>query len=255
MTIKLLHLNSNQSELQERFDRLSQLPWISVTDSPDAEPFLIFDENHLSIAGIGWPKVKPVSVDFLSNASAHRRLHGGGAGQAVAKAIGLNKNRGLRVLDATAGLGRDAFVMASLGAQVQMYERHLVVFQLLSDGLCRFNAGRSDDLTDISLRLAQGTFFDSDEALAFAPQVIYLDPMFPSREKSAKVKKDMALFHDLVGPDDDADKLLEPAIAMAEYRVVVKRPKQAPYLAGKSPTTSLVGKSSRFDLYTKKSIV
>ena len=255
MTIKLLHLNSNQIELQEKFERLSQLPWISVTDCPDAEPFLLFDENQLAIAGIGWPKIKPVSVDFLSKASTHRRVHGGGAGQAVAKAIGLNKNRGLRVLDATAGLGRDAFVMASLGAQVQMYERHPVVFQLLSDGLCRFNSGRNDDLVDISLRLAEGAFFDSNQAQAFEPQVIYLDPMFPSREKSAKVKKDMALFHDLVGSDDDADKLLEPALAMAEYRVVVKRPKQAPYLAGKSPTTSLVGKSSRFDLYTKKSIV
>lgn len=255
MTTNLLSLNSNQSELHERFDTLSQLPWVSVAQEPSQEPFLLFDHNQLAIAGADWPKVKPVSVDFLSKASSHRRVHGGGAGQAVAKAIGLNKNRALRVLDATAGLGRDAFVMASLGAQVLMFERHPVVFQLLNDGLVRFNAYRSDDLAEVSLRLAQGAFFESTEAQAFAPQVIYLDPMFPSREKSAKVKKDMALFHDLVGTDEDADNLLEPAIALAEYRVVVKRPKQAPYLAGKAPTTSLVGKSSRFDLYTKKSIV
>ncbi|MFQ3230421.1 class I SAM-dependent methyltransferase [Reinekea sp.] len=255
MTIKLLNLNSNQSELRERFDCLTKLPWISASETPDDQPFLLFDHNHLAIADVDWPKIKPVSVDFLSNAASHRRLHGGGAGQAVAKAIGLNKNRSLRVLDATAGLGRDSFVMASLGAQVLMYERHPVVFQLLNDGLMRFKANRSEELADLSLRLEQGIFFDSSEAEAFAPQVIYLDPMFPSREKSAKVKKDMALFHDLVGIDADADKLLEPAIALAEFRVVVKRPKQAPYLAGKVPTTSLVGKSSRFDLYTKKSIV
>jgi 16S rRNA (guanine1516-N2)-methyltransferase len=255
MTTNLLSLTPHQSELLERFDTLKQLSWVSVTEEPDEQPFLLFDLNQLSIAGAGWPKVKPVSVDFLSKASSHRRVHGGGAGQAVAKAIGLNKNRTLRVLDATAGLGRDAFVMASLGAQVLMFERHPVVFQLLNDGLLRFNAYRSEDLRAVSLRLASGAFFDSPEAKAFAPQVIYLDPMFPSREKSAKVKKDMALFHDLVGTDDDADSLLEPAIALAEYRVVVKRPKQAPYLAGRAPTTSLVGKSSRFDLYTKKAIV
>jgi 16S rRNA (guanine1516-N2)-methyltransferase len=255
MTTKLLSLNANQSELREQFNTLLLLPWIEESERASTEPFLLFDDDHLAIAGAGWPQVKPVSVDFLSKASSHRRLHGGGAGQAVAKAIGLNKNRALRVLDATAGLGRDAFVMASLGAQVQMFERHPVVFQLLKDGLLRFNALRDDPLSELTLTLAQGEFFDSTAVAAFAPQVIYLDPMFPSREKSAKVKKDMALFHDLVGTDEDADKLLAPALALAEYRVVVKRPKQAPYLADKKPTTSLVGKSSRFDLYTKRSIV
>lgn len=82
----------------------------------------------------------------------------------------------------------------------------------------------------------------------------YLDPMFPVRRSKAAVKKDMALFHTLVGPDEDADALLAPALALAQRRVVVKRPRIAPPLAGHQPGMILSGKSSRFDIYPLKSI-
>ena len=78
--------------------------------------------------------------------------------------------------------------------------------------------------------------------------------MFPHRDKSALVKKEMRLFRPLAGDDDDAPDLLEAALALATHRVVVKRPRKAPAIAGKPPAYHLEGNSSRFDIYTKKSL-
>jgi len=83
--------------------------------------------------------------------------------------------------------------------------------------------------------------------------VVYLDPMFPHAGKSAQVKKEMALFRQLVGSDTDADNLLGPALALASHRVVVKRPRIAPDLAEQKPTYRLEGKANRFDIYVNKS--
>jgi 16S rRNA (guanine1516-N2)-methyltransferase len=84
------------------------------------------------------------------------------------------------------------------------------------------------------------------------PDVIYLDPMFPERKKSASVKKEMQFFHEIIGKDEDSEGLIQSAIEKAIYRVAVKRPKIAGYLGNKKPTTQLLGKASRFDIYTKK---
>lgn len=236
-------------------EQCKNISWLSISEGIPEHTFLIIEEGKLGLADARWPKVKAVTVDFLSSSAEYRRLHGGGAGQAVAKAVGLKKRKEMTVLDATAGLGRDAFVMASLGARVSMLERNRVVHLLLKDGLDRLK--NSVELEEISnrLNLIDGSLLKPDSISLSGPfDVVYLDPMFPERSKSAKVKKDMALFHDLVGADLDADGLLRPALDLAEYRVVVKRSKKAPCLAGKKPATALVGKSSRFDIYAKKAL-
>jgi len=171
---------------------------------------------------------KPLSVDFVAGKAAHRRRFGGGRGQLIAKACGLAKGVTPCIVDATAGLGRDAFVLASLGAQVLLIERVAAIAALLEDGLKR--ASRHSDTADIAARmlLRHG---DATHCLAeivasarFTPQVIHLDPMFPHREKSALVKKEMRLFRELAGDDDDAPRLLAAALDIATHRVVVKRP-------------------------------
>lgn len=81
------------------------------------------------------------------------------------------------------------------------------------------------------------------------PQVVYLDPMFPHKQKSALVKKEMRVFQSLVGPDLDADGLLEPARLLATKRVVVKRPDYAPPLANVATPNAVVTKGHRFDIY------
>ncbi len=81
------------------------------------------------------------------------------------------------------------------------------------------------------------------------PDVVYLDPMFPERGKSAAVNKAMQFFQRLVGADEDAADLLAPALAAARHRVVIKRPARAPWLAEREPSYSLTGKSVRFDIH------
>jgi len=195
-----------------------------------------------------------VCVDFTAGKARHRRVFGGGKGQHVAKAVGMQGSVRPSVLDLTAGLGGDAFVLASLGCTVSMVERQSVVRALLEDGLAR---GELDiDVGDIvaNMCLKQGDAISVMKGWeGEAPQVIYLDPMFPHSGKSAQVKKEMALFRELVGSDEDADALLAPALALASHRVVVKRPRIAPDLDQHKPMYRLEGKSNRFDVYVNKS--
>ncbi len=201
-------------------------------------------------------KENPLLVDFAAGAVDHRRKFGGGKGQDIAKAVGLNKGLTPRILDATAGLGRDAFALASLGCPVTMLERSPVVFALLADGLARAQGCPNVDVAAIAcqMRVAYGSLLDG-----FTPDgavdVVYLDPMFPERQKSALVKKDMRFFHSVVGEDPDADGLLDAALAIDCARVVVKRPSKAPLLANRQPSHQIVGKSIRYDIYVKRKLV
>lgn len=199
-----------------------------------------------------------VSCDFVLGALRHRRLFGGGIKQPLARAVGLSSNFKPGVADLTAGLGRDGFLLASLGAQVSLVERNEVVVALLSDGLARLQqqAEQDDGLSVISERLSlyggdSKTWLQCLDA-SHRPDVIYLDPMFPERSKSAKVKKEMAVFPGLVGNDDDAGELLELALNTACYRVVVKRPRRAPPLGAIKPSFSMEGKTTRFDIHALK---
>ncbi|WP_445365931.1 class I SAM-dependent methyltransferase [Microbulbifer sp. ANSA001] len=217
--------------------------------------------EQLQLCATGKKAPGPVVVDFVGGAMAHRRKYGGGKAQPVAKAVGIRPGFHPRVLDATAGLGRDAFVLASLGCEVLMLERNPVVYLLLQDGLRRLQeaAVLDPELILVAERLSLTDRKDSSaDWLAQQAEgswpVVFLDPMFPPRGKSAKVKKEMVAFHYLVGADEDADALLEPALKACYYRTVVKRPKQAPHLGEKKPTLSLEGKSGRFDIYTKHGV-
>lgn len=226
------------------------LPLLSAQDDPAAFSLALdYAEDGLGIRPLDG-SVGRVRVDFLSGANRHRLRFGGGRGQQLAKAVGLDrKNFTPHIVDLTAGLGRDAFVLAALGARLSLVERHPVVYALLADGLAR--AAADETVAAIIARLS--CHYGEGEAflrqLQEKPDVIYLDPMFPPRSKSAKVKKEMQLFHQLVGCDDDTAALLAPALAAVRYRVVVKRPLHAPVLAGVEPSLRLKGKSTRFDIY------
>ncbi len=232
--------------------QLLQLPLIKKA-SPAYELLLRFTNDGLGLEPVDG-RSGAVRVDFAAGKSRHRRVYGGGKGQQIAKAVGVQGAVRPSVLDLTAGLGGDAFVLASLGCEVALAERQPVVRALLADGLAR---GILDiDAGDI---VAAMTLHQSDALSVMqawqgvAPQVIYLDPMFPHTGKSAQVKKEMMLFRQLVGTDDDADKLLGPARALASHRVVVKRPRIAPDLADQKPTYRLEGKANRFDIYVNQS--
>ncbi|MCL1151266.1 class I SAM-dependent methyltransferase [Shewanella ulleungensis] len=229
--------------------------WQLVWDK-DAAFELRFEQNCLSLYKRDEPKLDGINVDFVSGAVAHRRKFGGGRGQSIAKAVGLKQGVTPTVVDGTAGLGRDAFVLASLGCKVIMVERHPVVAALLEDGLRRAYedaeiGGWMQELMSLfhgsSLTALANAACTSDTEI----DVVYLDPMYPHREKSALVKKEMRVFQTLVGADLDADGLLAPAMALASKRVVVKRPDYAEDLDGIKPSMVLAQKKNRFDVYVK----
>ena len=220
--------------------------------------YLIVEGDRICIQQGGKKAPGPVFVDFVSGASAHRRKFGGGRGQSIAKAVGINSAYTPTVLDATAGLGRDAFVLATLGCDVTLIERHPVVCLLLKSGL---QCAQGDiEIEDIMARMkfVEGNSIDLLEnwiALGHAqPDIVYLDPMFPHTTASAEAKKEMKLFRTLVGADVDEDELWARADALARCRIVVKRPAKAPNLAGKAPSYVLAGKANRFDIYVKAKV-
>nr|WP_040890833.1 class I SAM-dependent methyltransferase [Vibrio ezurae] len=219
--------------------------------------------ERLELKKLDEPKLGAICVDFATGAVAHRRKFGGGKGQAIAKAAGLNKGAMPTVLDATAGLGRDAFVLASLGCKVQMIERNPVVAALLDDGLTR--AQQDPDIGEWMIERMSLLHASSLDALSLLaqdnefqrPDVIYLDPMYPhpeNKKKSALVKKEMRVFQTLVGADQDADGLLAPALKLASKRVVVKRPDYAPWLDQVKPSMAIETKKNRFDVYVISSM-
>ncbi|MCY7296246.1 class I SAM-dependent methyltransferase [Alteromonas sp. a30] len=213
--------------------------------------FLELSVEHLALKSADEPKLSGVFVDFASDALSYRRKHGGGKQEFVAKAVGVKGDAQLSVLDATGGLGRDAFILASLGCSVTLMERSSVVAALLADGLER--ATLSDTVGSWLPERIQLIHGESQDLMQHwegeAPDVVYLDPMFPHRKKSAQVKKEMRLFQSLLGGDLDADELLVPALELAKKRVVVKRPGSAEVLAGRKPDTTVNSKKHRFDIY------
>ncbi len=195
-----------------------------------------------------------ISIDFISGALAHRQQFGGGRGQAIAKAVGLKSGNNPVILDVTAGLAGDAFVLASLGCPLTLVERSAILFSLLENAVERAELNESfqgilkqgfhlinDDANDYILK--------QREANKAPPDVIYIDPMYPHRKKSALVKKEMQILQHLHGEDTNAGDLLDNALAFAKKRVVVKRPVQAETLSDKVPNTCIKSKKTRYDIY------
>lgn len=231
---------------------------LGLSGAQDAELRLMWREGRLVLSGEPGRFGQPLVVDFTAGRVAHRRRFGGGRGQLVARACGFSQGVTPAVVDATAGLGRDAFVLASLGARVLMVERVPAIFALLEDGLARARADADTAEIATRMELVCGDAARDLEArvaeAGFPPRVIHLDPMFPHREKSALVKKEMRLFRTLAGDDADAPRLLEAALDVASHRVVVKRPRKAPPIEGPAPRHVLEGKTSRYDVYVHRSL-
>lgn len=197
-----------------------------------------------------------VYAEFVEGAARHRREQGGGRGQPVARAVGLRGGTLPSVVDATAGLGRDAFVLASLGCPVTLVERSPVAAALLDDALSR--AASDPGTRDIAarMRLVHGNAIDWLARLepADRPDVVYVDPMFPETGKSAAAKKDMQAFQHVIGDDLDSPALLAAALGAARNRVVVKRPRLGAAIEGMPPSAQMEGKSTRFDIYSIKAL-
>ena len=211
---------------------------------------LKMNNGQLGLVDQGNLDMAPVVIDFVSGKTAYRRKYGHAGGEAISKAVGIKKGHRPNVVDATAGWGRDAFVLATLGCRVHMIERSELIAKLLEDGLRR--AKQDEKVGKLMKDNLSLSFGESQQELfhtPFEPEVIYLDPMFPHKEKSALVKKDMQILQDIAEQDTDADALLHLALTIATNRVVVKRPSSADFLAEIKPQTSIKTKKHRFDIY------
>jgi 16S rRNA (guanine1516-N2)-methyltransferase len=213
---------------------------------------LVLTPQRLELRHQAPPAHGPVYVDFVGGHAGHRRRFGGGRNQALARACGLGAGTTPTVVDATAGLGRDAFVLASLGCTVTLIERSAVVAALLHDGLARANMAPDTREVIGRMRLVVA---DAREWMArlpdgSRPDVVYLDPMYPVRDKSALAKKEMRAFRALVGDDEDAPALLRAGLGCAQRRVTVKRPRLAEPIAGPARVATILGKTTRYDLYS-----
>ncbi|HHJ17250.1 MAG TPA: 16S rRNA methyltransferase [Gammaproteobacteria bacterium] len=239
-------LDARATALCKRFGlpRLKQAPATSYV--------LYLDNEGLQLRAPDATEGGTVRVDFVGGALGHRLRFGGGRGQPLARAAGVKPGFDPVIWDATAGLGRDAFVLASVGCKVTLCERSPVLAALLDDGLQRamLNAAIGD-WVDARMTLR---FADSATALrtldeAMYPDTVYLDPMYPPGKSSVLVKKEIRALQHLLGEDNDSQSLFEAALAVARRRVVVKRPRRAGPLHDRTPSTSIESKKTRYDIY------
>jgi len=235
-----------------KFAQQQQLDCVAL-DKVDTELSLNFTPRYIELLDI--QNEIGIHVDFLSGSVAHRKQYGGGKGQAIAKAIGLKTAKTLpSVLDATAGLAKDAYVIANLGCPIIMTEQSALVAKLVSDAIERAN--HDDDFNSIiktGFSLRQQSCVDYLTTLKEKPDewpdVVYLDPMYPDRKKSALVKKNMQILQKLLGIDQQTEKLLEVALGYAKNRVVVKRPKGAEPISTRQADITIESKKTRYDVY------
>lgn len=226
------------------------LPLLS-TPANDYIGYLLLIDEFLALKIVRPEALGPVWLDFVGGPMGYRRLAQEGVKQPLARAIGLKANLRPTVLDVTAGLGRDSFVLANLGCQVSLVERSPVVAALLNDALQRAAADpeTQDVIARMNLVCEDSIHFLANTDMS-AVDVIYLDPMYPHRQKSALVKQEMRALRAIVGDDVDAAQLLQVALARKVKRVVVKRPAVAePLLVDRKPSHSIDSKTTRYDVY------
>lgn len=260
-TIAVTVTNTAQHRTREAQEiaRKLELPYIDDQTANPITPFdylLVVTDHYL---GLKKRNTKTLfHLNFLSGQLRYRSQQATRRNELLARAIGGKPHQALSILDATAGFGRDSYILATLGFSVTLLERAPLIHLLLADAIA--NAMKTPTIAPILSRL---TLINAD-AIDWLHHhqhrqhkqidVIYLDPMFPKREKSAAVKKESLILQDLLsadGPDDDNTdgSLLQAAIACANKRVVIKRPRLSENIANQKPNFFLKGNSCRFDVY------
>lgn len=190
-----------------------------------------------------------LKIDFVTGAVGHRLRFGGGRGQDLAKAMGLRAGKTPMIVDATAGLGRDSFLLASLGAQVILIERSEKMHALLVEGMNRAE-NEGGEFREIISRMTLMKGDAKDLIPDLSGEAILIDPMHPPRQKSALVKRELRQVREIVGTDDDAADLVRIALAHAQNRVVLKWPAKADPIDGlKACTHQILGKTTRYDVF------
>lgn len=247
----LIAVQAQSKEQEQQARQLAQQLDLPMWREGEFHPLLLrITQKRLEIIKPGDPLLTgAIWAEFVNSRAQIRRKQS--RSQLLARAVGIKAGHRLLVADATGGLGRDGFLLAAAGCQVLIFERNKVIAKLLADGLRRADEDASTQSICARIRLFQEDFclFWASVGNSIKPEVVYLDPMFPEKKKTAKAKKELQILQLLAGPETDTNKLFQAALKAAEKRVVVKRPPKAPFLANIKPSHCLSGKTVRFDVY------
>ncbi len=251
--------SKNSSRLLSEAKRIADsldLPCLEESTDVSHHPFILYlTEKGLELRVLidKTSRYNTCYVDFTHGASGYRLQHNLTTRQPLARAVGIVPGFRPDIFDVTAGLGSDGFVLASLGCKVTMIERSPIIGALLQDGLKRAEkSAKSQAIVKNHISLIIDDATNLMRTIDQKPHTIYMDPMYPHKNKKALNKIEMRIIRQLVGDDTDSPALLQQALKTATNRVVVKRPKGAPTIDRTSPTHTIKMKNSRFDVYMTK---
>ena len=236
------------SQFEDLAKRLS-IPIRHSTQQNAETFFLTWRDGELKLLDNTLLRKGGLSVD-ISPRNGEKRSYPAPKEGAFAQAIGRKTKT---VVDATTGWAQDSLCLFRMGYDITCIERSPMMIALLTDGFARLaQESWIQKLELLPPVLLQGNAIELLQNLAFTPDCIYLDPMFPpKRKKSALSKKTMAILQEVVGEDIDKTELFEAALAATGKRVVVKSPDYAEPL-GSKPNESFGSKLLRYDVYLKK---
>lgn len=229
-----------QKDMAESFSRRTGSP---IVNKPGDYLTVLFDSKGVSLSGFGLS----YQGDFEN--MLHRVTNGRLQHEMLAKAVKTDQEN-LKAIDATAGMGEDSLLLAACGYQVTLYEQNPVIAILLKDALRR--AKKNTVLKDIvsRMQLVEGDSIEHLYKRLDPVDVIYLDPMFPGRQKSGLINKKLQLIQKLEPPCSKETALFDAAMAAQPSKIIVKRPLKSPYLDERVPSYSLKGKAIRYDCYS-----
>ena len=229
-----------QKDMAESFSRRTGSP---IVNKPGDYLTVLFDSKGVSLSGFGLS----YQGDFEN--MLHRVTNGRLQHEMLAKAVKTDQEN-LKAIDATAGMGEDSLLLAACGYQVTLYEQNPVIAILLKDALRR--AKKNTVLKDIvsRMQLVEGDSIEHLNKRLDPVDVIYLDPMFPGRQKSGLINKKLQLIQKLEPPCSKETALFDAAMAAQPSKIIVKRPLKSPYLDERVPSYSLKGKALRYDCYS-----
>ena len=229
-----------QKDMAESFSKRTGSP---IVNKPGDYLTVLFDSKGVSLSGFGLS----YQGDFEN--MLHRVTNGRLQHEMLAKAVKTDQEN-LKAIDATAGMGEDSLLLAACGYQVTLYEQNPVIAILLKDALRR--AKKNTVLKDIvsRMQLVEGDSIEHLNKRLDPVDVIYLDPMFPGRQKSGLINKKLQLIQKLEPPCSEETALFDAAMAAQPSKIIIKRPLKSPYLDERVPSYSLKGKAIRYDCYS-----
>ena len=219
------------------------------TTSSDEKEMIQHCHLYLSETGLSFfhpeaRSTKKFKIDFNSgttlwrtNRVEHEKL--------IKKALGKHEAP-LNILDCTAGMLQDSLLFLSLGHKVTAVEQSKILFHLLSDAINRSNDQKIfKALTLINANacsyISKGQKFD----------VIYFDPMYPTRKKSALGSGQLEYLARILAIEsieNDSTQDFEFLSSLPIKKMIVKRPiKAEPF--SKKINYQVLGKTTRFDIY------